>query len=35
MVDAHEGRDVATADIVGAYIHAYMKDFVLLKITGQ
>ena len=26
--DAYEGRDVATAGIVGAYLKAFMKDFV-------
>jgi hypothetical protein len=26
LIDAHEGRDVATADVVGAYLRAYMDD---------
>jgi hypothetical protein len=34
IVDAYEGRDVATADIAGAYLKAYMKDFVLMKFSG-
>lgn len=34
VVDAHEQRDVATADVVGAYLKAYMKDFVVMKFTG-
>ncbi|KAI2505429.1 Reverse transcriptase (RNA-dependent DNA polymerase) [Fragilaria crotonensis] len=32
--DAHERRDVGTADIAGAYLKAYMKDFVIMKFTG-
>lgn len=32
--DAHEHRDVATADIAGAYLKAYMKDYVVMKFTG-
>jgi hypothetical protein len=35
MVDAKERRDVATADVVGAYLLADMDDFVLLKLTGE
>jgi hypothetical protein len=35
MVDAREGRDVATADVVGAYLKAYMDEFVLMKFTGE
>ena len=27
MIDALEGRDVATADVEGAYLHADMDDF--------
>jgi hypothetical protein len=34
MINAFEKRDVATADIAGAYLHAYMKDFVCLRFTG-
>ena len=34
IVDAHERRDVATADIAGAYLKAYMKDFTVMKFTG-
>jgi hypothetical protein len=34
MIDAYENRDVATADISGAYLHALMKDFVSLRFTG-
>lgn len=35
MIDAHEGRDVATADVTGAYLKAYMTDFVIMKFTGD
>ena len=37
VIDAYEGRDVATFDIPGAYLHALMpKDKqVLLKLKGQ
>ena len=34
VIDAMEARDVATCDIEGAYLHAFMRDYVLLKITG-
>jgi len=34
IVDAHEGRDVATADVAGAYLKADMDDFVVMKFTG-
>ena len=32
LIDAREGRDVATADAVGAYLLANMKDYVLLRL---
>jgi hypothetical protein len=35
MVNAHEGRDVATADVVGAYLKAYMDEFLVMKFTGE
>ena len=35
IIDAHEGRDVATADVAGAYLKAYMTDFVIMKFTGE
>jgi hypothetical protein len=34
LIDAHEGRDVATADVAGASLKAYMDDYVLMKFTG-
>ena len=35
MIDAYERRDVATADVAGAYLHARLKDFTLLKVEGE
>ena len=35
IIDAKEGRDVATADTVGEYLLANMKDYVLVKLTGK
>jgi len=35
MIDAKEGRDVGTADVKGAYLHADIKDFVILKLVGE
>jgi hypothetical protein len=35
IVDAHEKRDVATADVAGAYLKADMPDFVVMKFTGK
>jgi len=35
MIDAKERRDVATADVEGAYLHADMEEFVLLKLVGK
>ena len=35
MIDAKERRDVATADVKGAYLHADMEEFVLLKLFGE
>ena len=35
MIDALEQRDVATADVAGAYLHADMDDFVIIKLTGD
>jgi hypothetical protein len=34
MIDAYEMRDVATADVTGAYLHADQDDFTLLKLEG-
>jgi Reverse transcriptase (RNA-dependent DNA polymerase) len=35
LIDAKERRDVATADVVGAYLNADMEDFTLMKLTGE
>ncbi len=35
IIDAYESRDVATADVAGAYLKAYMDDFVLMKFTRE
>ena len=35
LIDAAEGRDIATADIARAYLFANMKDFVLIKTIGK
>jgi hypothetical protein len=34
MIDAKEDRDVGTADIGGAYLHAFMKDFITMRFVG-
>ena len=35
MIDACENRDVAIADVTGAYLHAFLDDFTLLKLEGE
>jgi hypothetical protein len=35
MIAARERRDVATADVAGAYLNADMDDTVLMKLTGD
>jgi hypothetical protein len=35
LMDAKERREVATADVAGAYLHAEMVDFTLLKMEGE
>jgi hypothetical protein len=35
MIDAWEHRSVSTADVAGAYLHAELDDFTLLKIEGE
>ena len=35
LIDAREEIDVATADVVGAYLNAYMEDFVVVKLVGD
>ena len=36
IVDAHEGREVATFGVPGAYLHAYMPkdERILINIRG-
>ena len=33
LIDAKEGRDVATADVVGAYLLTDMHDYTLVKVV--
>ena len=35
VIDAYEGREVATCDVVGAYLNAIMDEFVAMKIEGD
>ena len=35
LIDAEEGRDVATADVVGVNLMTDMKDKVIVKLTGD
>ena len=35
MVDAHEKRNIGTADIATAYLKAKMDNFILLMFTGK
>jgi hypothetical protein len=35
LIDAHEGRDVATVDIPGAFMQADMDDLVHLRLAGK
>jgi hypothetical protein len=35
MIDICEDRDVAIADVTGAYLHAFLDDFTLLKLEGE
>ena len=35
MVDANEDRDVATADVAGAFLKGDMEDFVLIKLMDE
>ena len=34
VIDAYEGRHIVTADIAGAFLHATIDDFVLVRIEG-
>ena len=35
MIDAKEGRDVATADVAGAYLNADMDDLVVMRLVSE
>ena len=35
MIDSYEGRDVATADVAGAFLKGDMPDFVLIKLINE
>ena len=35
LIDTKEGRDVATADVVGAYLLIDMNDYTLVKVTSD
>ena len=35
LIDEKKGRDVASVDVVEAYLLATMEDYVLLKLTGD
>ena len=35
MIDAHKGRDITTANIVGAFLKDDMPDFVLIKLINE
>ena len=35
LIDLKEGRDVAIANVVEAYIKANMLDYVIVKLTGK
>ena len=35
LIDAQETLDVTTADVVGAYLIANMKDHVIMNIVGE
>ena len=35
VIDVYEGRDVATADVVGAYLYAIVDELFAMKIEGD
>ena len=35
LIDVWKGRDIATSDVSGAYLHADMEDFTLLMLEGE
>ena len=35
LIEAFEGRIVASGDVPGTYVHTIMKDFTVLKLTRE
>ena len=35
LIDVREGRDVATSDVVKAYLLTNMKEYVFLRLIGD
>ena len=35
MINIKAWQDVATADVVEAYLQTYMTDYVIVKLTGD
>ena len=35
LIDSFEERDVATADVVGAYLMASVDEFIIVKLSGK
>ena len=35
LIDSYQGRNVATADVKGAYLLSDMKDFVVVRLHGE
>jgi len=35
MIDAYEKRDVATADVAGAFLKGNMDDFIMVKLINE
>ena len=34
-ISAKENRDIAVADVAGAFLHGIMEGFVVIKLTGE
>jgi hypothetical protein len=35
LTDTYEKRDIATADVAGAYLKVPMKDYIIIKFIGE
>ena len=35
IVDVNENRNVATADVAGAFLKSVMEEYVLMRLTGE